>query len=140
MPVSDDVIFHQSLACLKWHCHPKWGDRTPLDVFNRLLAKNIRPSGWTPNTHLDVQRNQVNSRQEKWPTDALAQLPRGHGSMSGEDFGCPIIVAEYEGQRRLLDGSHRINRWIAAGDTREHDVNIHTVAGISQFIELPSGA
>ena len=70
-------------------------------------------------------------------TDALAKLTRGHGSTAGDDFDCPIIVAEYEGKQRLLDGNHRINRWVEAGDTRHHDVNIHTIAEIGQFVELP---
>lgn len=140
MQMSDDVIFDQSLECLLAHFHPKCGDRNPLDVFNRLLAKNIRPTGWVPNTHLTIQRDQVTSRQEQWSTDALGRLPRGHGSALGEDFGCPIVVAEYEGKQRLLDGNHRINRWIAAGDTQMHDVNIHTIAGTGQFIELPTAA
>lgn len=138
MPVSDDAIFDQSLECLWAHCHPEWGDRCPLDVFNRLLAKSIRPSGWTPNTHLNIQAQQISSRRERWTTDALAKLPRGHGSARGEDFDCPIIVAEYEGTQRLLDGNHRINRWIEAGDTGPHDINIHTIAGIGEFVELPA--
>lgn len=140
MPVSDDVIFDQSLECLWAHCHPEWGDRYPLDVFNRLLAKNIRPSEWTPNTHLNIQRHQVKSRRERWTTDALGKLPRGHGFTQGKDFDCPIVVAEYEGEQRLLDGNHRINRWIAARNTLVHDVNIHAAAGIGQFIELPTAA
>ena len=140
MPTSDDVIFDQSLQCLSAHCHPEWGDRYPLDVFNRLLAKKIRPSGWTPNIHLDIQRHQVESRREQWTTDVLGRLSRGLGSAQGDDFDCPIVVAEYEGKQRLLDGNHRINRWIATGDTRVHEVNIHTVAGIGQFIKLPPAA
>jgi hypothetical protein len=137
MAMSDDAIFNQSLNCLWAHRHLKWGDRVPLDVFNRLLAKNIRPNAWTPNTHLNIQPQQISSRREQWTTDALARLPRGHTSTEGQDFGCPIIVAEYEGQRRLLDGNHRINRWIEAGDPRLHDVNIHTISGVGLFVELP---
>ncbi len=136
MPVSDQ-IFAQSLKCLLAHCHPEWGDRYPLDVFNRLLAKNTRPSECTRNTHLNIQKHQVKSRRGQWTTDDLGKLTRGHPSTGGFDVDCPIIVAEYEGQQWLLDGNHRVNRWVAAGDTRMHDVNIHTVAGIGQFIELP---
>lgn len=39
---------------------------------------------------------------------------------------------------RVLDGNHRINRWVATSDTRTHDVHIHTVVGLVRFIELPS--
>lgn len=140
MPASDDIILDQSLMCLRTHYHPEWGDRNPLDVFNRLLAKNIRPSGWTDNTHLNIQRHQIRSRREQWTTDALRKLTRGHKFTQGKDFDCPIVVVEYEGAQRVLDGNHRINRWIAAGDTRLHDVNIHTVAGAGQFINPPTAA
>ena len=136
--MSDDVIFDDSLRCLSAHCHPEWGDRLPLDVFNRLLAKNIRPDRWTKNTHLNIQPQQVASRQEQWTTNDLAKLPRGHGSAKGDDFDCPIVIAEYDGEQRLLDGNHRINRWIDAGDTRLHVVNIHTISGLGQFVELPA--
>jgi hypothetical protein len=136
----DDVIFDNSLRCLWAHCHPEWGDRLPLDVFNRLLAKNIRNDGWTKNTHLTIQPQQVASRQEQWTTDDLAKLPRGHGSSKGDDFACPIVIVEYDGAQRLLDGNHRINRWIATGDTRLHAVNIHAISGSGQFVVLPTTA
>jgi hypothetical protein len=123
---------------LRNHFHQEWGDRYPLDIFKRLLAKSIRPSGWTTNTHLGIERHQVKSRREQWTTAALGSLPLGHGDASGDDFGCPIIIAEYEGIGRLLDGNHRINRWLAAGDTRLHDVNIHTITGTAVFMDLPS--
>ncbi len=57
----------------------------------------------------------------------------------GVDVPWPIILAEYEGMR-VLDGNHRINRWVALSDARDHEVHIHTVAGPIRFIELPSVA
>src|SRR5215470_10963890 len=136
--MTGDSIFDQSLSCLSWHRHPRQGDAASIDVFNRLLAKNIRPSGWTPNTHLNIERHQVSSRREEWTTEALSKLPRGHSDPGGGDFDCPIIVAEYDGTQRLLDGNHRINRWIETKDVRLHAVNTHTIAGVGQFVELPS--
>ena len=133
-----DAIFEESLQCLRFHCQPKWGDRSPLDVFNRLLAKNIKPDGWIDNTHLNIPRHQVQSRREHWTTDRLGQLRRGHNRTQPKNFNCPIIIAEYEGMQRLLDGTTRINHWIAIGNTREHDVNIHTITGSGKFVELPS--
>ena len=138
MPVINDALFDESLRCLQAHLHPEWGDRHPLDVFNRLLAKNVRPSTGTRNTHLDIKRDQVSSRREQWITEDLRKLARGHKSAAGQDFGCPIIIAEYEGVQRVLDGNHRINRWVTAGDPRVHDVNIHTITGFGKFIELPA--
>lgn len=138
MPVTNDTLFDESIKCLRAHLHPEWGDQNPLDVFNRLLAKSIRPSTWTPNAHLNVERDQVSSRREQWATEELGKLVRGHNKAVGQDFDCPIIIAEYEGIQRVLDGNHRINRWVAFGDTRVHDVNIHTIAGVGEFIELPA--
>jgi hypothetical protein len=134
---SNDSILDQTLKCLWAHCHPEWGDQVPLDVFNRLLAKGVRPSGWTQYTHLDIQPEQISSRRERWTVEALAKLPRGHTSKAGHDFACPIIVAEYPGKQLLLDGNHRINRWIDLGDSGEHEVNIHTIRGTGHFVERP---
>src|SRR5947208_10761540 len=119
-------ILDQTLNCLHSHLHAKWGDRTPLDVFNRLLAKNLKPAGWTKNTHADLKREQIASRKERWTTAALGSLTRGHNSENGIDVPWPIILAEYDGTR-VLDGNHRINRWVASSDVRDHDVHIHTV-------------
>ncbi len=130
-------ILDRSLECLRPHLHPEWGDRTPLDVFNRLLAKNIRPAGWTENTHADLNRDRLVSRKEQWTTATLGQLHRGHSSPAGVDVVCPIILVEHEGIR-VLDGNHRINRWVASRDTRAHDVHIHAITGPIQYIELPS--
>jgi len=132
-----DPILEQSLWCLRFHCTGRKGDYTLLDVFNRLLAKNIRPSGWTDNTHLNIQPHQVTSRRERWTTASLAELT-GHKFTNGEDFDSPIVVAEYDGVTRLLDGNHRINRWVEAGDMSLHDVNIHRIAGVGQFVEHPA--
>jgi len=138
MPVNNDHLLDESLRCLQAHCHPKWGDRHPLDVFNRLLAKSIRPNAWTCNTHIDIKRDQISSRREQWKTKELGKLDRWHTDSTGKDFGCPIIIVEYEGAKRVLDGHHRINRWVTNRDTRVHDVNIHTIAGVVRFIELPA--
>jgi hypothetical protein len=35
-----------------------------------------------------------------------------------------------------LDGNHRINRWVASNDQRQHDVNIHAIGRVGMFVEL----
>jgi hypothetical protein len=136
--MSTHRLFDDSLSCLLPHVHPEWGDRDSLDTFTRLLAKTIRPAGWTANTHLDIKREQVRSRREQWTTDALGRLVRGHSSTAGKDFDCPIIIAEYDGVQYILDGNHRVNRWVSTGDARVHDVNIHTITGSAHYIKLPA--
>ena len=81
--------------------------------------------------------HQIVSRREQWSTDDLAKLPRGHARTNGQDFECPIVIAEYEGTPRLLDGNNRIDRWVERRDSRLHNVNIHTVSDRGQFVELP---
>ena len=135
-PEMNDIL-DETLECLRSHLWGKWGDRTPLDVFSRLLAKNLKPPGWTPNTHANLQRSQIGSRKEQWTTAALNRLARGHNSADGKDVPWPIVLAEYQGLR-VLDGNHRINRWVALNDEKSHSVHIHPVTGPIQFIELPS--
>lgn len=84
MPVTNDALLDESLRCLQAHLHPKWGDRHPLDVFNRLLAKNILSSTRTRNTHLDIKCDQVSSRREQWTTEDLGKLARGHKSAAAK--------------------------------------------------------
>lgn len=114
-----------TLAHLRPHLHRKWGDREPIDVFNRLLAKHVRPAGWTPNTHMNIGPARIRSRKERWLIDRLGQLTRGHRGVAGPytRLGGPIIVVEFEGTVRLLDGSHRINTWVAMNDSGVSRVN-----------------
>jgi hypothetical protein len=113
-----------------------------MDVFNRLLAKHIRPDGWTPNTHMDIRPEQIRSRREQWGIDRLGLLPRGHHGMAGPGtrLDGPIVIVQYQGAMRLLDGSHRVNTWIAMRDPAQHSVHIHTIEGAGEFVELaPTG-
>jgi hypothetical protein len=54
-------------------------------------------------THLNIRRDQIKSRREQWSTQVLGQLVPGHAGTGGDDFDCPIIVAEYKGEQRILD-------------------------------------
>ena len=136
----NDAIFSQSIECLSRHRHPQWGDLCAMDVFSRLVAKSIRPDRWTTNTHLVIESDQVQSRQEYRTTDALKKLKLGHDRTAGKDCDCPIVIAEYDGVELLIDGTTRINRWIAKGDMQVHKVNVHTIPEIGQFIEMPGHA
>ena len=131
-----DPILRESLGCLLSHFHPEWGDREPLDVFNRLLAKNLGRAGPRKAGHTDVRAEQIASQREQWTTADLGKLRRGHSDPAGVDVACPIILAEYAGETRVLDGNHRINRWVNENDSRMHDVIIHTVANAVGFVDL----
>ena len=133
-----DPILRESLQCLLDHFHPDWGDRGPLDVLNRLLAKNLKPPGACKNTHTSFRLDQISARRDEWATRSLAKLRRGHDDPSGIDVPCPIILVEYDGETRVIDGNHRINRWHNTGDTRNHAVNILKITGAAIFVVLPS--
>lgn len=132
-----DPILRESLCCLLSHFHPEWGDREPLDVFNRLLAKNLGRAGSRKTGHTDVRAEQIASRREQWTTANLSTLRRGHSDPRGVDVACPIVLAEYADETRVLDGNHRINRWVNENDSRMHDVIIHTIAKAVGFVDLP---
>lgn len=136
---ASDPILEETLQCLVAHLHPEWGDCEPIDVFNRLLAKNVRPAAWTKNSHMDITFDQIHSRQERWSVAELAGLARGHAGVAGAytRLDGPIVVVEYLGAMRLLDGNHRINTWLATGDAGLHPVHIHAVEGAGQLVERP---
>ena len=140
-PQQDPVLEH-TLEALRPHLHREWGDRDAMDVFNRLLAKHVRPDGWTNNTHLDIRPEQIRSRRELWGIDRLRQLTRGHRGVAGRDtrLDGPVVVVEYQGTMRLLDGNHRINTWVGRRDPDQHPVHIHTIDGTAQFVELAPDA
>ena len=136
---SSDPILEQTLGYLRNHLHAKWGDREPIDVLNRLLAKNIRPAGWTMYTHMDITPDRIRSRLEQWSVAELGRLTRGHAAVAHPlaRLDVPIVVVEYQGAMRLLDGNHRINTWIARCDAELHAVHIHVIEGVGRPVELP---
>lgn len=125
----DDEIFAETLRWLRFHIWPALGDTTPLDAFNRLLAKNVRPDGWEPTHRFAVTPEQIESRREYWTTSALARIARAHDRARPRNTECPIIIAVYDGTERLLDGNTRINYWVQSGNVERHQVNIHVVVG-----------
>jgi len=98
-----------------------------MDVFNRLLAKNIRAQGWKETDHLDIKPHQIRSHREKRSTDELARFHRPHGldDPKCEDF--PLIIAVHNGKERLLDGHTRINYWVKQRNIEDHHVNVHVI-------------
>jgi hypothetical protein len=135
MPMQDEILA-QSLRIIRGHLHPEVGDRSLLDVFNRLLAKHVTQTLTMTNDHLDIQEHQITSRQEQWTTEKLKGLVTRRDP-SEQDSRCPVVIAIYDGIPRLLDGNHRINFWVAHSIQRTHQVNIHEVSGVGSLIKLP---
>lgn len=130
-----DPLLRESLCCLLTHFHPEWGDRWPFDVLNRLVAKNLGRAGPNKTGHSDLRVEQITSRKEQWTTSNLGKLTRGHTDPRGVDIACPIILAECAGRTIVLDGNHRINRWVDSNDERLHDVIIHRIDEPFGFVE-----
>ena len=113
----DDEILEETLYWLRAHTINKWGDQTPWDAFNRLLAKSIRAAGWKDGDHMDIQPDQIRSHREKRSTEELARFHRIHTRDAPKRQDCPIIIAVYQGKERLLDGTTRINLWVKQKST-----------------------
>ncbi len=126
-PTDDADVLEDTLYWLKFHVWRELGDRTPLDVFKRLLAKKIKAPDWKDTDHYPVARHQIRSYREKRTTEEIARLSRGHDKLQPMTRGGPIIIAVLDDQERLLDGNTRINLWISQGNTDQHDVNVHIV-------------
>ncbi len=129
---TDDPILDKTLVCLSAHVHPKWGDRSPMDAFNRLLAKHrkVRPADWREDTHLNIQRSQIRSKMVRRTAAELSVLCQHKGAARNERFTRePVVIAVYRGEELLLDGNHRINFWMQRGDTSLHEVHLHYIDG-----------
>jgi hypothetical protein len=120
-------VLKETLECLRWHFHPEWRDRTPFDVFTRLLAKSLRSSGWTESDHINMLPYRIRSYREIRTTAELAQLERGHTQDTPQYKHGPIIIAVYEGQERLIDGASRINLWVRQQNKDLHVVHVHVI-------------
>ena len=135
--IEEDRILFETLMALRWHYHPEWGDRAEFDVLTRLLAKNIKRDDWTKYHHEPITVEQVRSRSEKRTTEQLLQLSIGHPRDKPQHLDGPIIVFDYEGEERLLDGNTRINHWIEKGNTERHLVHVHWVEPVKPREETP---
>ena len=76
---------------------------------------------------MGIELHQIQSHREKRSTEELAEFQRTHTRDSPKRQGCPIIIAVFQGEERLLDGTTRINLWVKEGNTELHDVNVHII-------------
>jgi len=61
--------------------------------------------------------------RELWSTDALAHHGNGRHDRT-EPWGLqgPVLLARRSGEFWVIDGSNRINHWVATGDSGRHEV------------------
>jgi hypothetical protein len=87
---------------------------------NRLLKKWFKPC-----QPCEITPENSSIRQEWLTPQQLAAFTRGHNKVNPRRIdGVPILVIEYFGITYLLDGTNRINYWLANGDTNIHEVII----------------
>lgn len=96
---------------------PKATDRSPNACLNRLLRERI--SGRTPP---EVNELTATIQKESWTRKQLQELERKHERINDKDDNRPLVVVKYGHQKILIDGNHRVNRWLAARTDSEHEV------------------
>lgn len=95
---------------------PKDIDATPNACLNRLT--NERPG--VPRMRLN--ENTAIVRQERWSTEQLRTLDTKHQKVHEFDDDRPIIVVDLDKKRLLVDGNHRVARWVMKGESKLFEV------------------
>ena len=89
---------------------------SPQECLNRLVRERIADK------KLVVDASTATIRKELWPTADLKRLRRRHDRTNDKDDRRPIVVVEYKGEPLLIDGNHRVNRWLSRSPFPEHEV------------------
>src|SRR5687767_13306843 len=79
---------------------------TPQECLNRLVRERISDK------KLVVDASTAAIREERWPTSELKRLKLKHDRTNDKDDRRPIVVVDYKGEPLLIDGNHRVNRWL----------------------------
>jgi len=96
---------------------PKECDASPNACLNRLTNERLRGL-----SKVSINLNTANIREELWPTGKLKTLDIKHKRMHDFEGVRPIVVVEIYNKLLLVDGSHRVNRWLSMGLNQEHRV------------------
>jgi hypothetical protein len=92
-----------------------------LSEINRLLRK------WhfhLPDDYITLHNCAI--RREWLTPQQLSHFTRGHPRSAPKRVSGPLVVVEYQGETYMLDGTNRINRWLADGDREPHETVILT--------------
>lgn len=96
---------------------PKPTDSSPDACLNRLVRERI--SGRAP---AEVNENTATIRKELWTLEQLESLDRKHDRVNDMDDNRPLVVVKYGDRKLLIDGNHRVNRWLAGRSDSLHEV------------------
>jgi hypothetical protein len=88
-----------------------------LSEVNRILRKTYSD---LPQDYIDPSVCTI--RQEWFGVQQLRELKLRHTLSSPKYTEGPIVVVEYLGLRHVIDGTNRVNQWIAKDSTESHEV------------------
>jgi len=114
----DGKLWNLALTTLR----PKQGE-TPEKCLNRLVRERIADK------KLEVNAMTAQIRLEVWATERLRELKRKHDNTNDKDDRRPLVVVEYQNDKLLIDGNHRVNQWLSATQVSSHALVIITMMG-----------
>lgn len=92
-------------------------DASPSACLNRLVRERI-----SSRTLANVNENTATIRKELWTFEQLQTLERKHNRVNDKDDNRPLIVVKYGDRKLLIDGNHRVNRWLTARARAQREV------------------
>lgn len=79
---------------------------TPNECINRLAKEYFAAD------HIWLSESSTSVSYEKWPMQQLAKVERHHRRMHEVDDDRPVVILERGARRVVIDGNHRITRWL----------------------------
>ena len=109
-----DALWERVRAAFGYH-QIKGIDKTPQAALNRIAAKCI---------HVSFDPSNCTVHEEFLSLDDLRQLKRYHDKDRPLREDDPIVVLVYQGQRFVIDGNQRVNKWLKEGSTERRSALI----------------
>ena len=107
-----DVLWKQVYAAFKAHQIPDV-DRTPQMAMDRITAKCI---GLSSDCWVSFSQDNCNVYEVVLSLDDLKKLTCYHTRSIPLINGDPIILLLYGGDRYVIDGNNRVNKWVKEED------------------------
>lgn len=92
------------------------GSETPNECLNRLTNERLN----VPRLRLDSKTTVVSL--ERWSIERLRSLETKHQTPYDFDDERPIVVIDLGERKLLVDGNHRVARWLMEGESKLYEV------------------
>jgi hypothetical protein len=86
---------------------PKAKDGSPNGCLNRLVRERSLQKP------VNLNEKTADVYEELWSTPLLGSLERWHKRQHDFDDDRPLVIVELEGRKLVIDGNHRLTRWLA---------------------------